>query len=483
MIAATDVRLLPLGAPDLFAMLPLLILAGSGVLALVLDVAVPKRDRRVTALAVGLIGTVAAAYFAVREYGMVEAVFGGTFTTGGFTSVIEAIVLAATAISLTLAYALGRDDQIAGGVALIAWSATGALLLAGASDLMIVFLGIELLSLALYALCALAPRAGGYEAALKYLILSSTASGFMLFGMALLFGATGSTQLSALLDAHGTGTLYTVGLGLFGVGIAFKLSLAPFHEWAPDVYEGAPLPVTAFMSVVTKVGVFAVLARVVYAALPHDSSQTLLVPLWFMAALSMIVGNVGALAQTDMKRLLAYSGIAQLGYVVAALAGASALGLRYAVFYLIGYTFMNLGAFAIVAVLSKRADDGSRLSSFTGLAQREPWLAVAMTVFLLGLTGLPPTVGFIGKLLILWSTVDARFVWLGVTLIVGSAISAYAYLKIVRAMFGRSTGRGIERGHTERNPLPWISVGVCAVAVVVLGLYPRIPSDIIPILK
>jgi NADH-quinone oxidoreductase subunit N len=482
-VNATPVQTIALTAADWIGVCPMLVLAGAGVMALVLDVALPKHLRRFTALVVGLAGSLGAAAVAVQGWGTVQAVFGGAFVTGGFTITIQLIVLAATVLSILLSSSLGRDDQTAGAVALICWSATGALLLAGAADLMVVFLGIELLSLALYALCGLAARAGAREAALKYLVLSSTASGFMLFGMALLFGATGTVSLDALLVASQTQTLYTVGLGLFGIGIAFKLSLVPFHEWAPDVYEGAPLPVTAFMSVVTKVGVFAVLARVIYAALPHHATDDVLVPLWIIAALSMIVGNVGALAQNDMKRLLAYSGIAQLGYVVAALAGATPLGLRYAVFYLAGYTFMNLGAFAVVAILSRRADEGSRLSSFNGLAQRSPWLAAAMTIFLLGLTGLPPTVGFIGKLLLLWSTVDAQHAWLGATLIAGSAISAYAYLKIVRAMYGRSTGRGIERGFVDKNPLPWIGVAACALAVLALGLYPRFPSDIIPILK
>jgi NADH-quinone oxidoreductase subunit N len=490
---------LPLTAADWAGVLPLLVLAVAGVAALLLDIVIPKKTRRVAAIGVGLAACVASAATAFNVWSSPlssgasgaaaslsahapESIFGGAFITGGFTVVIWAIVLVATFLSLLLAYSLGREDQSAGAVALILWSATGAMLLAGAADLMVVFLGIELLSLALFALCALAPRSGAHEAALKYLILSSTASAFMLFGMTLLFGATGSVSLAALADAPSS-SLFTVGLGLFGVGLCFKLSLAPFHQWAPDVYAGAPLPVTAFMSVVTKVGVFAVLARVIYGALPHPGSAKLLAPLWILAALSMIVGNVGALAQTDMKRLLAYSGIAQLGYVIAALAGVTDLGLRYATFYLAGYTFMNLGAFAVTAILSRKADEGSRLSSFNGLAQRSPWLAAAMTFFLLALTGLPPTVGFIGKLLLLWSTVDSTYVWLGVTLIAGSAISAYAYLKIVRAMFGRSTGRGIERGYVEVNPLPWFGVAVCTIAILVLGIYPRFPSDIIPHLK
>jgi NADH-quinone oxidoreductase subunit N len=305
----------------------------------------------------------------------------------------------------------------------------------------------------------------------------------MLYGMALLFGATGSVQLSALATPSASPALFALGSGLFMIGLAFKLSLVPFHVWTPDVYEGAPLPVTAFMSVVTKAGALAVIARFAYAALPQPGAQAILAPLWVIAALSMIVGNVGALAQTDMKRLLAYSGIAQLGYVVAALAGTTSLGLRYAIFYLVAYMFMNMGAFAVVALLSREHEEGSRLSAYTGLGYRRPVLAAAMSFFLLALAGLPPTAGFTGKLLILASSLDAGYAWLAVVLIAGTAISAYVYLKIVRAMYARTTGAPIERAQPSASPLPWLGLAVCALAVLVLTFYPIAPSDVLPLVK
>jgi NADH-quinone oxidoreductase subunit N len=355
------------------------------------------------------------------------------------------------------------------------------MLMAGAANLLMIFLGLELLSLSLYCLCGLASRGTAREAALKYLILSSTATGFMLYGMALLFGATGSVALAALLLPPASPTLLTLGAGLFLVGIAFKLSLAPFHVWTPDVYEGSPLPVTAFMSIVTKAGALAVLARFAYAALDAHASALVLAPFWVIAALSMVVGNVGALAQTDMKRLLAYSGIAQLGYIVAALAGTTVLGLRYAIFYLAAYTFMNLGAFAVVAVLSREQDEGSRISAFAGLGHRRPLLAAAMTFFLLALAGLPPTAGFTAKVLILASSVGAGYAWLAGFLVLGTAISVYVYLKIVRVMYARSTAAPVRQGATAANVLPWIAVSVCAVATLVLCFYPLAPSDVLPL--
>jgi NADH-quinone oxidoreductase subunit N len=247
------------------------------------------------------------------------------------------------------------------------------------------------------------------------------------------------------------------------------------------VYEGAPLPVTAFMSVATKAAVLAVFARFIYAALPSGVAEKLLLPLWIVAGISMIVGNAGMLAQHDLKRLLAYSGIAQVGYILTAMAGSTPLGLRYAVFYLTAYTFMNLGAFAVAAAMSNDGEQGSRLTSYEGLAHRRPLLAAAMTVFLLALAGLPPTAGFLGKILILSSSVGAGYVWMAGLLIAGTAISLYAYAKIVFAMYARPR----HEPHDPKPfvPLAWASVGVCAVAIVVMTFYPLTPSNILPLVK
>jgi NADH-quinone oxidoreductase subunit N len=246
------------------------------------------------------------------------------------------------------------------------------------------------------------------------------------------------------------------------------------------VFEGAPLAVTAFMSVVTKAGVLAVLGRYAYAALPPSAADTVLVPIWTIAAISMIVGNTAALSQVDMKRLLAYSGIAQVGYIVAAFAGQTALGVRYAIFYLAAYTFMNLGAFAVVALMSRDSDAVVGVGRFAGLAYRRPWLAAAMTFFLLGLAGLPPTAGFTGKILILATNVGAGYAWLGGVLIVGTAVSFYVYFKIVRAMFVRVDPAHV-RDERSTNLMPWVTVAVCAVAVFVLGVFPLTPSNVLPL--
>jgi NADH-quinone oxidoreductase subunit N len=474
---------IPFGSADWMAILPATVVGSTALLVLIADLTLPREARRGAGLVLAFLGLVAGGVLALQGLGHTYAAFGGGFMLGGFTIVFEEVIVVATLLTLLMSSTLGREDQAAAGVALILWTSTGAMLLAGASNLMTIFLGLELLSLALYCLCTLSPRPASRESALKYLILSSTATAFMLYGMALLFGATGSVALSALLDPPASTALFDAGCGLFFIGIAFKLSLVPFHVWTPDVYEGAPLPVTAFMSVVTKAGMLAVFARFAYAALPASKAPQLLWPIWIFAALSMIVGNVAALAQTDIKRLLAYSGIAQLGYIVAAMAGTTQGGLRYAIFYLIAYMFMNLGAFGVAALLTREHEEGSRLASYSGLGHRQPILAGAMTFFLLALAGLPPTVGFTGKVFILASSVFAGYAWLAGILIAGTVVSAYVYLKIVFTMYARTAGAPLQRAVTPVSFLPWIGVAACAVAVLVLGLYPYAPSDVVPLVK
>ncbi|GAC1418725.1 MAG: NADH-quinone oxidoreductase subunit N [Candidatus Velthaea sp.] len=471
---------------DLAALWPTFALALAGLVALVVDLFMGTgKVRRYLAVGIGMLGLVIGGVMTAQQYGHPHAAFGGAYIVGGFSVVFAEIAIVASLISLGLTIGIGRDDQVAGTTALLMWSTCGAMFMAGAGNLMMVFLGLELLSLGLYCLCAMSTRKTARESGLKYLLLSSMASGFLLYGMALMFGATGSVAFAALAAATPS-ALLTIGAGLFLVGIAFKLSLVPFHVWTPDVYEGAPLPVTAYMSVVTKAGTLAVLGRFAYAALPPQTANAILLPLWVLAAISMIVGNVAALAQVDMKRLLAYSGIAQVGYIVAAFAGQTPQGLRYAIFYLAAYTFMNLGAFAVVALMSKD-DEGLvglvGLGSFAGLANRRPWLAGAMTFFLLGLAGLPPTAGFTGKILILASTVNAGYTWLAALLIVGTAVSAYVYFKIVRAMFVRVDERHVRDERQAANVLPWISIALCAIAIFALGIYPLTPSDVLPLVK
>jgi NADH-quinone oxidoreductase subunit N len=473
----------PYTTQDWVAVAPLFIVGGVALVVLLADLVARKHANRYVSILIGVAGLIAAGVYAAYSYrAPAFNAFGGGFILSGFSIVFEEIIIISAIFSLVLYSNIGREDRVAGATALMLWSTAGAMLMAGAANLMTIFLGLELLSLGLYCLCGLADRPTSRESALKYLILSSTASGFLLFGMAMLFGATGSVTLASLATPGlGANPLYWIGGGLFLVGLAFKLSLVPFHVWSPDVYEGAPLPVTAYMSVVTKAGTLAVFARYAYAALPPATTQALLIPFLIIAGISMIVGNAGMLAQTDMKRLLAYSGIAQIGYVVAALAGSTQLGVRYAIYYLVAYMFMNLGAFAVVALLSSDKEEGSRISAFHGLAQRRPLLAAAMTFFLLALAGFPPTAGFLGKILILSTNVGAGFPWLAGLLIAGTAISLYAYFKIIRLMYDRHAPA--QAAIPVRAPLAYVSAAICLAFIVVMTFYPFTPSNVLPLVK
>ena len=471
----------PFTGADWAAIVPVGILAAAALLVLVVDLFSGRHERRYVSIGIALAGVAGAAYAAARQFGHNHDAFFGGFITGGFATVFQEIILVAAAGSLILYASMGPVQRVAGTTAIMLWSACGAMLMAGAANLLMIFLGLELLSLGLYALCAASDRKTAREAALKYLILSSTATAFLLFGAALLFGATGSVKLADFVNpAFAFNPLFWTGAGMFLIGLVFKLSLVPFHTWTPDVFEGAPLPVTAFMSVVTKAGTLAVFARFIYAALPSSIAPSVLLPVWIIAGISMIVGNVGMLAQSNLKRLLGYSGIAQIGYIIVALAGATPLGLRYALYYLAAYAFMNLGAFAVAASISGDAEEGADLSNYRGLARRRPWLSAAMTIFLLALAGLPPTAGFLGKILILATSVSNGYAWLAALLIVGTAISLYAYTKVIRAMYEPAAGTEAA-GMRPFVPLAWVSAGICAVAVIVMAFYPLTPSNVLPL--
>ncbi|MBV8531869.1 MAG: NADH-quinone oxidoreductase subunit N [Candidatus Eremiobacteraeota bacterium] len=471
----------PFTHADWSAIFPVSALALAALAVLIADL-FSGLERRYLSIGIGLLGTLAAALLAAGQFRHSHDAFFGGFITGGFATVFQEIILIAVAGSLVLYTVVRPAQRVAGMTAIMLWSACGAMLMAGAANLMMIFLGLELLSLGLYALCGAVDRTTARESALKYLILSSTATGFLIFGSALLFGATGSVALADLVNPSLVANpLFWTGAGMFLIGLVFKLSLVPFHTWTPDVFEGAPLPVTAFMSVATKAAVLAVFARLTYAALPAGTADRLLLPVWIVAGISMIAGNVGMLAQHDLKRLLGYSGVAQVGYILVALAGGTPLGLRYAIFYLTAYAFMNLAAFAVAAAISGEREEGSRLSSYRGLGRRRPWLAAAMTIFLLALAGLPPTAGFLGKILILATSAASGYLWLGVLLILGTAISLYAYAKVIRAMYGPEEGEA--RDLRPFVPLAWTSAVVCAVLLVVMAVYPFTPSNVLPLVR
>jgi NADH-quinone oxidoreductase subunit N len=316
----------------------------------------------------------------------------------------------------------------------------GMTVLASAENLVTLFIGIELLSIPLYVLCATEiNNRVSLESGLKYLVIGSVGSGTLLYGLAFVYGATGATDFSAISAAIGdkvsvTDPLLLTGVALAATGLAFKCSIAPFHTWTPDVYEGAPTPITSFMAVATKAAAFAVFLRLFVEAFP-DIQTIWDDALVALAIVTIVVGNVGAIPQRSLKRLLAWSGVAQAGYILTGVIVATQLGLQAMAFYLAVYVVMNLAAFAVVVARERVSPAGDDISSFEGLGRADPWLAWPLTIAMLGLAGFPATAGFIGKFYLLRAAVDANYDWLAVMIVVGSVISLGYYLKVIAAMW------------------------------------------------
>jgi NADH-quinone oxidoreductase subunit N len=323
---------------------------------------------------------------------------------------------------------------------LLLGSIAGMSILVSAESLITLFVGIELLSIPLYVLCASElRRATSLEAGLKYLVIGSVGSATLLYGLALIYGATGTTAFGGIANAIGdtvnvTDPLLLTGVALAATGLAFKASVAPFHQWTPDVYQGAPTPVTTFMAVATKAAAFGIFLRLFDEALATVQVQ------WgpalaALATITILVGNVGAIGQSSLKRLLAWSGVAQAGYILAGVVVGTQLGLKATVFYLLGYLFMNVAAFAVVIARERVSEHGDGIRSLENLGAASPLLAVPMTVAMLSLAGFPATIGFIGKFYLIEATVDGDYTWLGVMIVIGSMISLVYYLRVVAVMW------------------------------------------------
>jgi NADH-quinone oxidoreductase subunit N len=391
-----------------------------------------------------------------------------------FSALVSALLALSALLSCALAIYYLDELRINHGeyYALVLLSVAGMFLMVSAVDLLALFLGLELMSIPIYVLAGFDRRKlRSNESALKYFLIGSFASAVMLYGMALLYGSTGGTSYAALragFDAESP--LALVGVGLLMVGFAFKISSVPFHQWTPDVYEGAPAAVTAFMSVAVKTTAVAALLRVVGLAL-GPLEETLIDVLWVLSALTMIVGNLMALIQTNVKRLLAYSSIGHAGYLLVGVVAGTVEGYSAVVFYLIAYTFMNLGAFGVVVALAQRGHDCERIASFAGLARSRPALAALMTLFMVALAGIPPTVGFFAKFTIFTAAVRAGEVPLAVIGVLMSVVSVYYYLLIPVLMYMREPAEEAQRASLATGE--GVVLAVCAAAVLFFGLFPN----------
>src|SRR5438067_5194450 len=463
-------------ASDLGQIAPIVALVGFFLLAVVTDLVRPRSRR----------GGVTAMFAVVGfAYSLGTALYRWLYASGGyayhrfatgdtFALFFEILFASLGILAVALAHSyLRRRGMLESEFHILVMAAViGMMVLASATSLVTVFLGLELLSLSLYVMCGFARTDfRSQEAAAKYLLIGGFASAFVLYGMALVYGGAGTTVIPDIAQrlgaSSGSNPLILLGILLMGVGFAFKVSAAPFHMWTPDVYQGAPIPVTAFMSVGTKAAAFAMIVRVFAGGLPHLAPewQTLLA---VVAATSMVVGNLMAITQTSLKRLLAYSGVAQAGYIMIGVVAGGPNGLRAVLYYLFVYLFMNFGAFAVITLLAGPEGDRDRFADLEGLGRRNPVLAVAMTIFMLSLAAFPPSVGFFGKLFLFTAGVSAGYTWLVVLAVLMSVVSVFYYVRVLIPIWAPSPRvDGVPASFSSR-----FAIALSGIASLALGLYP-----------
>lgn len=456
---------------------PLLHVAGLCLLVLCIDIIWPK-NRGKRASYVALIGTAIGLWVTMRLWNTDPITgFGGMVFLDNYALFFNLLFLTGTGLTIFISSEfLEREDAGRSEYYVLILAATlGMMLMAAGADLIVIFLGLELMSLALYILVGFfRQRKESNEASLKYLLLGAFATGFLLYGIALIYGATGTTNLREIELALAQGRenshlMLLGGVALLIVGFAFKVSAVPFHMWAPDVYQGAPTAITAFMSAGPKAAGFAVFFRVLHAAL-GDLSGNWSQAIWVLAALTMTVGNLGALSQRNIKRMLAYSSVAHAGYVLVAVVAANERGVAGGLFYLMAYTLMNIGAFGVVVVLGRRGDEHLEISSYSGLGFRHPGLGLAMTLFMVSLAGLPPTAGFIGKFQIFSAAVESGYIWLTVIGVLNSLISVYFYLGVVVSMYMRQS---VGQTHDiSMSPFSRVALILASLGTLYIGLAP-----------
>jgi NADH-quinone oxidoreductase subunit N len=461
---------------DLSQIAAIATLTGFLLFAIVVDLALPKKRRGDAVAIVAVVGFTYSLATAVYRwlYGLGGPAYHKFATGDNFALFFEILfaTLGILTVALSHSYLKKRGLLEAEFHILIMAAVIGMMVLASATSLVTVFLGLELLSIALYIVCGFVRTdSRSQEAGAKYLLVGGFASAFVLYGMALIYGGAGTTVIpeiaTRLTSSASSNPLIVLGIVLMGVGFAFKVSAAPFHMWTPDVYQGAPIPVTAFMSVGTKAAAFAMIVRVFAGGLPH------LAPEWqvllaFVAATSMVVGNVMAIAQTSLKRLLAYSGVAQAGYILIGVIAGGDAGLSAVNYYLFVYLFMNFGAFAVITLLAGPDGDRDGFADLEGLGRRNPVLGVLMTIFMLSLAGFPPTVGFFGKLFLFTAGVSAGYTWLVVLAVLMSVVSVFYYVRVLIPVWSVSS-------RTDRATSSITTTSVVAlsgVASILLGVYP-----------
>lgn len=459
--------------------LPIIIVAGWSLALMFIDLWIPEDKKEQTGW-LSLVGIIPALLVAIGQWGTSAGAFFGVSNnlpmvlSDNYSTYLNVLYLITAALTILISVGYVRRAGIARGeyYFLMLFSLCGMMLMGMSNDLILMFLSLELLSIPLYILSGFdQSRLESEEAALKYFLLGAFSSGFLVFGIALTYGATGSTSLPIVAANIGaSGTLGMAGIGMLLVGFAFKVGAVPFHMWTPDVYEGAPTTVTAFMSIGAKVGGFAAMIRIFTYAFA-SAGETWVPAVAVIAAITMIVGNVAAIAQQNIKRMLAYSSIAHAGYILMAVAASpkSDTGVSAALFYMMTYLFTNLGAFAIVVALERHeGKQGLMLDDYKGLAKRNFGFAMVLMYFMLSLTGIPLTGGFAGKFFVFNTAVEAGLVWLAIVGVLTSVVSAFYYMRVIFYSFMFD---GPAEVRTMSFPLQ-LAIGIALVVTIVVGVFP-----------
>jgi NADH-quinone oxidoreductase subunit N len=460
---------------------PVLVIMGTGGLVLLLDL-LPPRESKDHLASLALAGIVGALLVTVWQWGVDQRAFHDMVVLDAYVSFFYVVICYALAliVLLSMDYLKRTGAECGEYYALVLFSGSGMMLMASAADLIVVFLALELMSLSLYVLAGLFKTSlSSSEASMKYFLLGVFASSFLLYGIALVYGATGTTHIGRVAVALAGKTpspLLVIGLGLMLVGFGFKISSVPFHMWAPDVYQGAPTSVTALIATGSKAAAFAALLRVLFSGLRAAQADWTAL-LWIVSALTMTVGNVVAIAQSNLKRMLAYSSVAHVGYMLVGIVAGGAGGTGAVLFYLLAYTFTTAGTFGVITLCERaRGEEAVEVADYAGLGRRHPLLAFVLTLFLLSLVGIPPLAGFVGKFYLFGAAVRGGYVWLAVIAVLNSAIAAYYYLRVIVYMYMREP---------EGAQAAWapsfaggLALGIALVGIVLLGVMPAPFADL-----
>jgi NADH-quinone oxidoreductase subunit N len=454
---------------DYVRILPEIVLSIFGMIVMLLE---PLLDEETGQKFLGLIALLGALAGLGATWFMAQApgvAFWNMVQIDGFSVFFHVLVIAIAAVVILSSneYMAVQRIRVGEYYALILFGVVGMALMSSAIELVLIFIALEISSISSYVLAGFRRHeAASAESSLKYFLLGSFATAFFLYGVALMFGATGSTNIDQIGRTLQAGPIPLLAVACMFVGLGFKVAAAPFHIWTPDVYEGAPAPVVGFMSTAPKAAAFAVLLRVVFVINVHDIFWVI----WVSAALSMTLGNMGALVQNNVKRLLAYSSIAHAGYLLMAFAAAPALGVSAAMFYTAAYAAMNLGAFAVVSHFANAGERYVTLQDYEGLGRSSPLLAATLTVFLLSLIGIPMTAGFIAKFYVFSAAMKANLIWLTIIGVLNSGVGAYYYLRIIVMMYMRES-----RKEVPVTPVPFplsLAIALCIAATLYLGMFP-----------